>query len=350
MSDDIDALAGRWIDGEALTPAEGDAPAGLNDAGRRRLADLQLLHGLLGQLREGESAAREARVRNVLRALEAPPPTLPLRRRAPVRRVLSWVTAAAAVLLGVLLWGKFGAANPAYAVMARALQAAGEERDRTYDVTDTWGEPEQSRLTAVLQFRGDKFLFRPLAPPWDGTLVGGNGRQSWVVPKSGAVLVSDDPRAFFRLVRGAVLPDRRGDRGRSREGETLPFLHLPAMLERFSRSYDLQLLAPEALDDGGPGYQHIRGARRAGVEDGPESVEVWAHPQTGVARRLRLDLGEGPGARRLTLDLASEAPLPADWYEHSAHHDPKRPVRPWSPPEERGRGQVSLLQPEGATP
>jgi hypothetical protein len=347
MSDDLtpaapegaDELAGRWIDGDAVPAADTVPLAGLDEAGQRRLADLQLLHGLLGQLREGEGEAREARVRGVLRALEAAPATLPWRPRGRARRVLSGLTAAAVVLFGVLLWGKFGAANPAYAVMARALQAAGEERDRTYDVTDTWGVPEQSRHAAVLQFRGDKFVFRPLAPPWEGTIVGGDGRQSWVVPKAGAVLVSDDPRAFFRLIRGAVLPDRRGDRGAVREGTSLPFLNLTALLERFSRSYDLQLLAPEALDDGGPRYQHIRGGRRAGVEDGAESVEVWAHPQTGVVRRLRLHLGEAPEARRVTLDLIGEEPLPADWYEHAAHHDPQRPVRPWAPPEERGHGE-----------
>jgi hypothetical protein len=331
MSDDIDALAGRWIDGDALPAGDAGPLGGLDEAGRRRLADLQLLHGLLGQLHQDEGAAREARVQNVLRALEAGPTTLPWRPRVRARRALSWVTAAAVVLFGVLLWGKFGAANPAYAVMARARQAAGEERDRTYDVTDTWGEPEQSRSAGVLQFRGDKFVFRPLAPPWEGTLVGGNGRQSWVVPGTGAVLVADDPRAFFRLIRGAVLPDRPGEHRPSRAGASLPFLNLTILLERFSRSYDLHLLAAEPLEDGGLAYQHVRGERRAGVEDGPETVEVWSHPQTGVVRRLRLHLGAAPEARRVTLDLVGEAPLPADWYEHAAHHDPKRPVRPWSP-------------------
>jgi hypothetical protein len=324
-----DEWASRWIDGEALPADETGPPANLDDAGRRRLADLQLLHGLLGQLREGAAAEREARVQGVLRALEAAPVALRWRPRA--RRVLSWVTAAAVVLFGLLLWGKFGAANPAYAVMARALQAAGEQRDRTYDVTDTWGEPEQSRRAGVFQFRGDQFVFRPLAPPWEGALLGGNGRQGWVVPATGAVLVSDDPRAFFRLIRGSVLPDRRGDRPAARRDDALPFMHLTALLERFARSYELKLLAPEALEEGGPRYQHLRAERRADVEDGPEVVEVWAHPESAVVRRLRLHLGEGPGARRVSLDLTGEAPLPADWYEHAAHHDPARPVRPWSP-------------------
>jgi hypothetical protein len=253
-----------------------------------------------------------------------------------VRQALPWVTAAVALLFGVLLCWKLGAANPADAVLARARRAAGEERDCTYDVIDTWGEPGQSQRTAVLQVRGQRFVFQALSSPWEGTFIGGDGRRSWMVPPTGAVRVSDEPRAFLRLVRGGALPDRDGDLRLARQREALPFLNLTALLERVARSYDLKLLPPEVLGEEGQLCQHVRGRRRGGEEGVPEAVEVWARSDTGVVRRLVLHLGEGPGARRLSLELTSEEALPGDWYEHAAHHDAERPVRPWLPQQERG--------------
>jgi hypothetical protein len=116
----------------------------------------------------------------------------------------------------------------------------------------------------------------------------------------------------------------------------MPFLSLTALLERLARSYDLKLLPPEALGEGEGPCQHVRGTRRGGEEGGPEGIEVWVRPDTGVVRRMVLHLGEGPGARRLSLELTGEGSLPAEWYEHAAHHDAERPVRPWLPQRERG--------------
>jgi len=256
--------------------------------------------------------------------------------KAALRRALPWGAAAVALLLTALVCWKLGAANPADAVLARALQAAGAGGDRSYDVIDAWGEPEQSQRTGALQCRGDRFVFRALSSPWEGTLVGGEGRRSWMVPPTGAVRVSDDPRAFLRLLRGAALPDRGGDFRLARQREALPFLSLTALLERGARSYDLKLLPPEGLGDEGGLCQHVRGKRRGGEEGLPEAVEVWARADTGVVRRVVLHLGEGPAARRLTLELTGEEALPAGWYEHTAHQDAERPVRPWLPQRERG--------------
>ncbi len=252
-----------------------------------------------------------------------------------VRRSLPWLAAALALLFAVLLGWKLTADNPADAVLARARQAAGEERDRTYDVIDTWGEPEQSERTAVLQVRGEKFVFQALSSPWEGTLVGGDGRRSWMVPPKGAVRTSDDSGAFLRLVRGGALPDRVGDLRLAQQREALPFLNLLPLLERFARAYDSKLLPAEAIGEDDYPCQHVYGKRR-GEEAGPDAVEVWSRSDSGVVRRLVLHLGEGPGARRLTLELTGEEALPAEWHEHTAHHGAERPVRPWLPPRERG--------------
>jgi hypothetical protein len=265
--------------------------------------------------------------------------------RARVRRVLPWVTAAVAVLLASLLGWKLTAANPADAVLARALQAAGDERDRTYDVIDTWGEPGQSQQTAVLQVRGGQFVFRPLTAPWEGTLVGGDGRENWMVPAAGAVRTSDDAGAFLRVVRGGALPARPGEARLTQQREPLPSLNLLELLRLVSRCYDLKRLPTERLGEEGEGCQHLSARRRGDVGGGPAAVEVWVRAETGAVRRLVLHLGEGPGARRLTLNFQSEERLPADWYGHAAHHDAGRPVRPW--PAQRERGGQS---PNGVSP
>src|SRR5262249_28059636 len=62
---DADELAGRWLD-------EGTPPAEMDEAGRRRLAELQLLHGLLVHLHDRDAGARERRVQRVIQALKEP--------------------------------------------------------------------------------------------------------------------------------------------------------------------------------------------------------------------------------------------------------------------------------------
>src|SRR5262249_8961362 len=67
---DADELAGRWLD-------EGTPPAEMDEAGRRRLAELQLLHGLLVHLHDHDADARERRMQRVLQALKEPVDVLP---------------------------------------------------------------------------------------------------------------------------------------------------------------------------------------------------------------------------------------------------------------------------------
>ncbi len=257
-------------------------------------------------------------------------------RKAGVRRLLLWATAAVTLLLVALLVWTLTRGDRWRAVVGLARRAAAEERDRTYYLIDTWGEPEQSERTAVLQVRGERFVFQALSPPWEGTFVGGDGRGSWMVPPEGAVRVSEDPGAFLRLVRGAALPNRGGDLRVARQREVLPFPSPAGLLERLTRSYDLTLLPPEALDEESAPCHRLRGRRRDGEEGGPGAIEAWVRPDTSVVRRMVLHLGQGPGARRLTLELAGEDTLPDDWYEHEAHHDAERPVRAWVPQRERG--------------
>lgn len=338
-----DELATRWLEDGPQPLADTDSPSVEQDeTGRRRLAELQLLHGLLSHLHDQDAIAREARVQKVLHALNAPANVLPFpaqpapaaRRpgRSRVRRILSVLASSAAVLLVVLLAWKMSGGNPAYAVMTQAISAAGQERDRTYHVVDRWGRPELTR-EATLYVRGDQFVFRPQRPLIPGLLLGSDGRQGWAVRALGPVLVTDDPLAFYRVMAWGLLPRRADDP--PPEQKALPLLQLRTLLERLGRSYRLELLAAESLPElSSVAYKHLRAQRQENVVGGSEVVDLWVHPDTGVLGRIRFQTTTLRGERVVTLDLVSEEPLASNWYEHSAHHASGRPVKHWLPAEQ----------------
>jgi hypothetical protein len=241
------------------------------------------------------------------------------------------MASAAALLLVALLAWKLASANPAYAVVNRALEAAGQERDRTYHVNDEWLGPAnlvKATREGTLDVRGDQFVFRPKNPVIPGLVLGSDGRQAWAVPAVGPVRVSDDAKEFFRIMARGLFP-RPADAPASDE-KPLPILQPRSLLERLGRSYRLEMLAPEPLTPHGDvRYQHVRAHRQEEASGGSEVVDLWIHPDTNVLTRVRFQARPPWGERTVTLYLVAEEQLPAGWYEHSAHHEPGRPVRPW---------------------
>jgi hypothetical protein len=227
------------------------------------------------------------------------------------------------------------AGNPAYAVVNRALAAAGQERDRTYRIADRCSGQLSLTREGTLYVRGDRFVFRlDEGPLFPGLLLGSNGRQGWAVRPDGPVVVSDDPAAFFRVMTRGLLP-RQPEGDHHADRELLPILQQRTLLERLGRSYRLELLAREALTaDDDTRYQHLRAHRQQDGAGGADVVDLWVHPDTGVVARLRLQSRLPRVERLVTLDLVSQEPLAPDWYEPSAHHKPGRPVKAWAPGED----------------
>jgi hypothetical protein len=331
---DADELAGRWLD-------EGAPPAEMDEAARRRLAELQLLHGLLIHLYDRDTDARERRVQRVLQALKEPVDVLPHpavrggasdpRGRRRTQRIVSWLASAAALLLiGLIVW-KLAAPNPAYAVVQRAFEAAGLDEDRTYHVVDRWSGPRAGVREATLWVRGDRFVFQPKRPLIPGLLLGSDGREAWTVADVGPVRVSDDPPELLRVLTRGLFPEHRdGEKAPSRE--MVPLLQQRTLLRNLGQSYRLELLDPMPLmNQDKIKYQHIRAQRQQEATGGAEVVELWVHPHSSVIARLRLQVPLGAEERLVSLDLVSEKPLPRDWYNHSAHHDAGRPVKGWLP-------------------
>lgn len=324
---DVDALAGDWLD-DAI---DVETLAKLDEAARRRLVDLTLVHVLLEQSQTPHHAVREERIRRVMNAIDETSPvpcTSPLASDAPDeaprngwhRLLLTGLSAAAAVLLvGVVLYWTGGPARVAQAAVQEAVRDAARLQDRQYQVWSQVRLPSGQlvEFEALLYVRGgERFALRhpgPLGDVW----IGSNGRQAWIRPVLRDKLISNNIESSLAWART--------------EGVGLPDLQLTALLSRFADQYQLQLLPNESLaGDAGVEWQRIRGIRRDPTPtprqqflgSAPRRVHLWADRLSGVARRVVLDWQlppNQPGLARITLELLSEEPMEDAWYEPETH-------------------------------
>lgn len=320
-------LANRLIDEDAPAVSE----ESLTPQQRRRAAEIQLLHGLLRHVHAvGDPAAQQAaevRIQGVLAGLQnpasvdvmpAPRAALDDGRGSRLRRWSAFATAAA-LLLAVGFWWLSSPANAAFAAVQRAQAAALELTDRLYRLTLEGGIVISRRAEAKLYVRGgDRFALQ-LPAPLGHFWIGRDGSQVWSVPSVGPILVGEDPQRFAQW-----LP---------REAAELPFLQVTTVLQRMADHYELEGPLPAEPVCGRPvPCPHIRGRRREAAPLGPLTIDLWYHPQTGVAERLVLNWDNGDAEPRrpwktLTLERQDSPPVAGDFYSHAAHHGPGRLVR-----------------------
>jgi len=332
----VDELAARQLDdAQPITQAEF---AGLADVARHRMADLLWLDTLLVQLeRPAQWAAdQDRRVGRTLALLASEPLEVklvpgvqpaefpvPTHRRVvrPARR-LWWsglLTAAAALLIAFLL--RSGSPrSQAYAAVDQVVAVAHKPIDRQYRVrVDLAGE---HAAESTLYVRGgEKFCLKhpaPLGVLW----LGGDRQQSWLVPALPflPVRVSHDPKLIREFLR---------------EGDvslTPQVLQVTSILSRLAdrERYELELRPAEQIhhapDKSKALLERIHGRRREASGIWPETVDLWADPQSGQMKRMVLQWRPDAAIQRITLELAGEEPQPDDWYEHTRHHQPGRTI------------------------
>jgi hypothetical protein len=302
------------------------------DAEKRAAVDDQLIDSLLTSALQPDPSARESRIERVMltvrkESIDLATATGGERQRGRSQRLARrWMplTLAATLLLAAIWWLQTpDPAQQAYATVQRSLVAARLSICRLYQITATARRPAVGlrQVESQLYVDGEaRFALRhpPLLLPGDLWL-GSNGHEPWIVPPRGPVFVG-----------GPGMLEQWIDEHRE---VTAPVLHVTTILERMAEHYDLEKLPAEAP----PGAaatsavqcDRVRGILRSDAPRLPQTVDLWADAETGVARYLILDWNVGPeamGVQKVEVDLIDEPTVADDWFEHDGHHADRRPV------------------------
>lgn len=301
------------IDGQAL-PAEPSSA----------LVDHLFLDALLRRVhqsdvvRDGELVSQAlGRISDERVAVAAAPVDARTGRR---RWLVSSLTTAAGV--GALAGGwLLLAARPlsAQAAVERALTDADRPLDRHFVIrTQLGGLANDELIESDLYVRGgDRLALRHPGPMGANFWLGRDGRQSWLVPPIGPVLVSDDSSAI-----GGFIKDHR---------LLLPYPNVATVLQMMARQHDLETKPDESLPGRTGRYHHIQARRQQKIGLVPQTIDLWIEPDTHAVVRLTLEWGGVAKfaeklVERIEFDLVDETPRPLSWHTHADHHAPERPV------------------------
>lgn len=241
-------------------------------------------------------------------------------RGTPLRWMLRGVLFAAAAAYLAVNFQRPGETT-AMAAMAKASAAAEALVDREYLVrAELVDAGPRKHWEARLYVRGGrKFAVRfpgVAGEVWAGT----DGGQAWIVPALPILPVRISPNPIWL---DAWLDDGRVDGVR-------PCLEISALLERLAKHYDLVRL-PDGPAPGLPGVDRLRieaKRRDDGDPKAPSGVRVWIDADSGVVERMEVDwAADAPvSVRSASFELKAARPLPSDWFDHAAHHEPRRPI------------------------
>jgi hypothetical protein len=311
-------------------------PPGDDSPGRQ--ADERLVHALLVHLHDDRAVSdRERRVGQVIQAIRSQVPAADtgrssaaaegLRRTSRPHRWTGRVlwAAAAVVLVAVGAWILTYSPAPAMASLNDILNALGRPGDRTYrlqmvempappegrprDTPSPQTVPRPGLDGATLYLRDATQYVLVRNDPKGGVVLDGyDGRQSWRIRNGRLAEIRDGLGAG-----GIPIPPMMAD---------VPFSDLHGTLARIRVDYTVHCFDEAPLPSGGEKLRHVLARRNSREVKGPETIEIWADPQTGLPRHIVFDRAKfqgSPEPHRLTVELTSEAPLPADWFAPTPH-------------------------------
>lgn len=303
-----------------------DANADLIHGDARREADDRLIHALLVHLHDGKATERrEQRVQRVLRVIRKPAAgAVPERRRPAWLRRIAWAAAAGVLAAAGLLVFLTGT-PPAMASLSDILSALAKPGDRTYHIRmEEQPTPPERRPPGD---RPPEMVPRPGLD--DATLHLRDGLQYLLVrndPKGGVLYDGYDGRQSWRIRAGVVAETREGPGAGGIPMPPImanvPFSDLHGTLEQIRVDYTVEQLDAAPLPAGGAPLRHVRVRRNSREVKGPETIEIWADAKTGLPQRIVFDRAKLQGNRqpcRVTFELVSADPLPADWFAPAFH-------------------------------
>jgi hypothetical protein len=310
----------------------------LEDAGVGRQADERLIHALLLHMHDDQTVEhREQRVQRATQAIRdlaepqssqavsaaGAPATRTLRFPAWARRTV-WA-AAAMILVAVGVWVFTYSPTPALASLNDILSALGRPGDRTYRIQmEDLPEPPGRRPP---DDRPVEMVPRPGLD--DAKLYLRDGRQYLLVrndPKGGVIFDGYDGQQSWRVRAGVVAETKEGLGAGGIPMPPImadvPFTDLHQTLERIRVDYTVEQLDQAPLPSGGEPLRHVRVRRNSREVKGPETIEIWANPKTGMPRRIVFDDAKIQGSRqpcRITFELVNEETLSPNWFSPTPH-------------------------------
>ena len=253
-----------------------------------------------------------------------------IRRSSLRRRAARWMLAATVCLVAVWVgWLAQPGTNRALAAVQLARETLSEPTDRSYLITVDGQSPRggaHSREATLFARGTDQFVFKVKGPFGAEIFAGSDGKESWLIPPVGPVLVSDNVMLI--------------DRWFSRE-VPIPVMRLDEILQRLESKYELNTVASgsnpirygeqhvQDSDSPNPESVHVVGHRHHDEPIVPDTVELWVDRSTGILQRLELRWDESivrPGPRAITVILKSKEALEADFFSHNQHHSQVVPV------------------------
>ena len=226
---------------------------------------------------------------------------VPERRRWMVR-TLNYVAAAAAMLVAVvgIGWVFFGSAQSAQAAVIDVIEKTLAGGPRKYDAKITYYGALRGKFERNGAFYVDghkTFAFKipsPLGLPVDWHF-GSDGEKLWAVTPTGIIWEDEG--------------ERLENWWETRGFEDAPILHIEAILDTLSKSYDLESL-PEK-----DGQQRILGvANDVTPKRWAEKIELAIDNESGFARTMILDWESGR-IRRVVMNWDETAIVPPSVFE-----------------------------------
>jgi len=308
------------------------------DKGADRPIDERLIHALLLHMYDDQAAdLREQRVQRAMQAIREPAQQYtseyssaaggPLARneRSPSWSRWSAWAAAALILVAVSLWVFIYSPAPAMASLDEILSALGLPGDRTYSIqmvdqpAPSRGRPPEENWPAdiprpglddaKLYLRdGHQYLLVRQDPKGGLIYDGYDGEQSWRV-KDGLVAETRDGLGAGGIPMPPIMTD-------------VPFCDLHQALERIRVDYTVEHLGQASLPGDSELLRYVRARRNSRNVKGPETIEIWADPESAIPNCIIFDDAKIQGNRhpcRLTFELVSEEPLPPGWFTPAPH-------------------------------
>ena len=339
-ADPVERLSNEWIDAEfedsAFNESATEASEPLDKKQLRRAADVQLVHAMLMGVAENSKDARQNRVNKLMQSIRADrqkqtseKETIPLKVHRYVGPAIKCGTAAMIIVsLAILLMSlPSKKAMATIDQMIAAIENAGDRtyyiivrdnktgrRDRGGDRFAIRGRNRQERAVldgATLYLRGRaKYVLYRYTPSGQTVINGSDGQTNWLIRPRRAVLVSNNPQAF-RI----PMPENLAN---------LLTLDFSDTLQQIRERYKIKYLGTVPVEqDHEASWSYLHATRQNRKFKGPRVIRIWAHPDTGLLRRIEfadIQLQGDPESKKLIFDLRDQKQLADNWFRHNAHH------------------------------